>query len=220
MEGRRRVKEQLKKLAFHDYAKTAFSYLENDTGREIWVEVPEQPDELDTEPDIDVAEVEHEQRRSTSELIEAGESKTVEYKQTARYNPYTSKVDKKLEHSVLKSVAGFMNAGGGVLLIGVHDRQDPTGMTDDYATTGNNGRDGFENWLITRLDREIGKLPAATLVDVTFEIFPEGDVCRLDVRPSPRPVYLGDDAEFYVRMGNSTRRYNARDAIEYIRSRW
>lgn len=91
IEGRRRVKEQLKKLAFHDYAKTAFSYLEDDTGREIWVEVPEQPDEFETEP---------------------------------------------------------------------------------------------------------------------------------DVRPSPKPVYLSDDAEFYVRMGNSTRLYNTKDALEYIRSRW
>ncbi|MCY3949524.1 MAG: ATP-binding protein [Acidimicrobiaceae bacterium] len=207
-------------MASHDYAKTAFSYLEEDTGREIWVEVPEQPDELETEPDIDVAEVEHEQRRSTAELIDAGESKTVEYKQTARFNLHTGKADKKLEHSVLKSVAGFMNAGGGVLLIGVHDRQKPTGLSDDYATAGNNGRDGFENWLITRLDREIGKSPTATLIDVTFEEFPEGDVCRLDVRPSPKPVYLSDDAEFYVRMGNSTRLYNTKDALEYIRSRW
>jgi len=220
MEGRRRVKEQLKKLASHDYAKTAFSYLEDDTGREIWVEVPEQPDEFDTEPDIDEVGVEHRQRRSTAELIEAGESKTVEYKQSARCNPHTGNVDKKLEHGVLKSVAGFMNAGGGVLLVGVHDTQGPTGMTDDYSTTGNNGRDGFENWLITKLDREIGKSPTATLVDVTFEEFPQGDVCRLDVRPSPNPIYLGDDAEFYVRMGNSTRLYNTKDAMEYIRSRW
>ena len=49
MEGRRRVKEQLKKLAAHDYAKTAFSYVERDTGREVWVEVPEQPEELDVD---------------------------------------------------------------------------------------------------------------------------------------------------------------------------
>ena len=138
-----------------------------------------------------MAQVEREQRRSTAELIEAGESNTVEYKQTARYNPHTGKVDKRLEHSVLKSIAGFMNASGGVLLIGVHDRQDPTGMADDYSTTGTNGRDGFENWLITKLDRAIGRSPTATLVDVTFDEFPEGDVCRLDVRPSPRPIYLG-----------------------------
>jgi len=47
MEGRRRVKEQLKKLAAHDYAKTAFSYVERDTGREVWVDLPEQPEEID-----------------------------------------------------------------------------------------------------------------------------------------------------------------------------
>ena len=47
MEGRRRVKEQLKKLAAHDYAKTAFSYIERDTGHEVWVDVPEQPEEID-----------------------------------------------------------------------------------------------------------------------------------------------------------------------------
>ncbi len=220
MEGRRRVKEQLKKLAPHDYAKTAFSYIENDTAREIWVEGPEQPDELDTEPELDVEEVEDEQRRSTAELIDAGESKSVEYKQTARFNAHARQVDKKLEHAVFKSVAGFMNASGGVLLIGVHDRQTPTGMADDYSTTGNNGRDGFENWLITQLDREIGKSPTATLVNVSFDEFAEGDVCRLDVRPSQKPIYLGEQAEFYVRMGNSTRLYNTRDAMEYIRSRW
>ncbi len=50
LEGRRRVKEQLKKLAAHDYAKTAFSYLENDTGHESWIEVPEQPDHFPTDP--------------------------------------------------------------------------------------------------------------------------------------------------------------------------
>src|SRR6266511_2499558 len=46
LEGRRRVKEQLKKLAAHDYAKTSFSYVERDTGREYWVDVYEQPEEV------------------------------------------------------------------------------------------------------------------------------------------------------------------------------
>jgi ATP-dependent Lon protease len=45
MEGRRRVKEQLKKLAAHDFSKTTFTYVEVDTGREYEVEVVEQPDE-------------------------------------------------------------------------------------------------------------------------------------------------------------------------------
>jgi ATP-dependent Lon protease len=220
LEGRRRVKEQLKKLAAHDYAKTAFSYIENDTSREVWVDVPEQPDEIETEPDIDVEEVEQEQRRTAAELINAGESKTVEFKQTARYNAHTGTADKRLEHEVVKSVAGFLNGAGGTLLLGVHDEQRVTGLKGDYNLTGKKDRDGFENWLVTLLDREIGRSPTAMLVEITFEEFPEGDVCRLDVRSSPKPVYLGEDAEFYVRMGNSTRLYNTRDALEYIRSRW
>ena len=47
LEGRRRVKEQLKKLAPHDFAETAFSYIERDTGHEYSVEVPEQPEDPD-----------------------------------------------------------------------------------------------------------------------------------------------------------------------------
>jgi hypothetical protein len=33
-------------------------------------------------------------------------------------------------------------------------------------------------------------------------------------------VYAGEAAEFFVRMGNSTRPYNTRDALEYIHTRW
>lgn len=220
MEGRRRVKEQLKKLAPHDYSKTAFSYIENDTGREVWVEVPEQPDELSTEPNIGFEEVASQAKLTTSELIAAGESKTVEFKQTARYNPHTGNVDKNLEKSIVKSVAGFLNASGGVLLVGVHDVGDVTGLANDYSTTGNKGRDGFENWLMTKLQQELGGPAVASFVGVEFEQFDPGDVCRIEVSPSNQPVYAGEDAEFYVRVGNSTRLYNTRDALEYLRARW
>lgn len=220
LEGRRRVKEQLKKIAAHDYAKTAFSYIENDTGREVWVEVPEQPEELETEPEVDMAEVEAEQHRSTADLIATGESNVVEFKETARFNAHTGTADKNLELAVVKSVAGFLNAGGGVLLIGVHDEQRPVGLNGDYKTTGNKGPDGYENWLVTKLEKELGKPAVASFVEITFDTFPEGDVCRIDVKPSDKPVYVGADAEFYVRMGNSTRAYNPRDAVEYIHTRW
>ena len=220
LEGRRRVKEQLKKLAAHDYAKTAFSYIENDTGREIWVDVPEQPDIVDVREVSDVSAAQVTAGLSVIDLIAVGESKTLEYKRTARYNQHTGNTDKNLERAVVKSVAGFMNAHGGILLIGVHDEQHVTGVDIDYSLTGNNGRDGFENWLITKLEKELGKTPTASLVGITFERFDDGDVCRVDVRPSNQPVYVGSDAEFFVRMGNSTRPYNTRDAMEYIRSHW
>src|ERR1019366_3538384 len=42
MEGRRRVKEQLKKMGSFEYYHTSFSYLVNETGEERFVGVPEQ----------------------------------------------------------------------------------------------------------------------------------------------------------------------------------
>jgi ATP-dependent Lon protease len=42
MEGRRRVKEQLKKMGSFEYYQTSFSYLVNETGEEHFVGVPEQ----------------------------------------------------------------------------------------------------------------------------------------------------------------------------------
>ena len=47
LEGRRRVKEQLKKLAPRVPGRTSFSYIELDTGRESFVDTPEQPEGLD-----------------------------------------------------------------------------------------------------------------------------------------------------------------------------
>jgi ATP-dependent Lon protease len=105
LEGRRRVKEQLKKLAAHDYAKTSFSYIERDTGHEYWVEVPEQPDDVADQLDhvavtapvakgtVTAGSVNGPVRRSTAELLADGESGRVEFKQTARVNLATKQRD-------------------------------------------------------------------------------------------------------------------------------
>lgn len=42
IEGRRRVKEQLKKMGSFEYYQTSFSYLDNETGEEVYVGIPEQ----------------------------------------------------------------------------------------------------------------------------------------------------------------------------------
>ena len=48
-----------------------------------------------------------------------------------------------------------------------------------------------------------------------------GEVCRVTIPPSPRPVYLlgskGKGApELWVRVGNSTRRLEVSDAVLYV----
>jgi ATP-dependent Lon protease len=230
MEGRRRVKEQLKKLAAHDYAKTAFSYVERDTGREIWVEVPEQPEEI--APSSDVAGPVGSDgpvspplgaASSIAELITAGESARVEFKQTARVNVSTKQRDHVIELMVIKSVAGFMNGHGGTLLMGVTDTGEVFGIETDIRTLGSKqSRDGFELWLTDLFENILG--PTATSnVAISFEEFPQGTVCRVDVLLGKKPTFVRGgkgEADLYVRLNNSTRQLNTADALDYVSSHW
>lgn len=54
------------------------------------------------------------------------------------------------------------------------------------------------------------------------EIAPTLTVCRVEVAPSRRPVYVtaGKNADLYVRLNNSTRLLNTAEAVDYIASHW
>ncbi len=234
LEGRRRVKEQLKKLAPHEYSKTAFSYVERDTGVEFWVEVPEQPDNAVAETIIGEERGDapasskpqalptEEKKLSAKELMKYGESRTVEFKSSARWNLHRGDKDPAVEREIVKAIAGFMNAHGGTLLIGVNDAHEPLGLENDYKVTrkGNRDpRDSFENWLTDLFDNSIGK-PALANVSVTFEVVDGRDVCRVDVEPSRKPIYARgkQTKDFFVRLNNGTRSLDIEEAFDYISS--
>jgi GTPase len=67
--------------------------------------------------------------------LPGGETNAVEFKSTLRTNLHTGLVDDKIQVSALKTIAGFMNAKGGTLLVGVADDGEVLGLTSD----------GFEN---------------------------------------------------------------------------
>ena len=67
--------------------------------------------------------------RQAEELIKRGESKTLEFKATLRWNLRENrKDDKAITHAVLKTIAAFLNTAGGDLLIGVADDGTVTGI--------------------------------------------------------------------------------------------
>lgn len=228
LEGRRRVKEQLKKLAAHDYAKTAFSYVERDTGHEYWVEVPEQPesteDALEAVPQAETAvATETAKQVSVQSIVERGEGSHIEFKMTGRMNSHTGQKDPVLEHMVVKSVAGFMNAAGGTLLIGVKDDGEVTGIEADLPTLGRKATlDGYSLWLSGLLDNRMGPAAVAN-ASIGFEELPGGTVCRVDVKPSTSPIFVSGgrgEAELFVRLNNATRGLNVAEALEYVRTHW
>ena len=59
--------------------------------------------------------------RNAEELVKRGESKTLEFKSTLRWNLREDRKDNRVTHAVLKTIAAFLNTEGGDLLIGVAD---------------------------------------------------------------------------------------------------
>jgi hypothetical protein len=73
--------------------------------------------------------------RLAEELIKRGESKTLEFKSTLRWNLREDRQDDRVvTHAVLKTIAAFLNTEGGDLLIGVADDGAIVGIERDPKT--------------------------------------------------------------------------------------
>ena len=80
--------------------------------------------------------------QSIPSLINEGENEFVEFKSSLRHDYYQVKTNKNLEMVIMKSIAGFLNAKGGTLLIGVDDFGEVLGLDNDYFTLKKKLRDG------------------------------------------------------------------------------
>ncbi len=159
-----------------------------------------------------------------SDLIAGGESNVTEFKSTARWNVHTRQRDEKLEHVIVKTVTGFMNAEGGTLLIGVADDGAVVGLDEDYSTIGKGNRDGYQLFLTQLIDTNVSG-PASALVRVSFHHVLGKDVCRVDVAATGKPAFakpLGGKShnEFWVRIGNQTQQLHGSEAVEYQALHW
>lgn len=157
--------------------------------------------------------------------VEAGESSVVEFKSTGRKNLRTGEKDPAIEYAVLKSIAGFMNASGGTLLVGVDDDGRAVGIEQDYPFQGNKrDTDGWGLWLTDLLAASLGGA-AATDVTLTFAEVDGVTVARIVAGPAARPVFVipkkGEPKQtFLVRMNASTRELAGQAMYDYQRKRW
>ncbi|WP_349358701.1 ATP-binding protein [Stappia sp.] len=154
-------------------------------------------------------------------LIAKGETADVEFKATMRWDVKEQRINKQLETVIAKTIAGFFNARGGRLLIGVADDGTVLGLEDDYATLRLPTRDGFEQTVTSIVAKFLGG-DLNPALQTTFASIDGKDVCMILVQPAPRAVYLSDGGKlhFYVRSGNATRQLDLREAMDYARTRW
>lgn len=155
------------------------------------------------------------------DMIKRGESAQLEFKSSLRWDYKQSNKNKALERAVAKTIAGFTNAKGGTLLIGVDDDGEILGLLPDFESLGKPNRDGFELQLTRVLSSSLGESVLA-FVTITFHETDGKDVCQVSVEPSDHAVYLTDEGEqaLFVRMGNMTKALPIDEAVKYVGSRW
>ncbi len=162
-------------------------------------------------------------------LIARGESASLEFKSTARWDVKQGKPAAYIERVIVKTVAAFLNAKGGTLIIGVEDDGTVYGLHEDYKLCGNKGRDGFELWLMQTLMKDFGKDAAAQLHVEFHQVGSadgarpgSADVCVIQIEPSPKPRFATENGQelFYVRTGNATNQLKMSEFAAYIKQRW
>jgi hypothetical protein len=155
-------------------------------------------------------------------LIAKGESTTLEFKSSARWDIKQNKADKVIEGIVVRTVAALLNSEGGALLLGVDDDRNVIGLAHDYKLFDKkDSRDAYENFLTGLLLNNLGK-DSAALISITFHELDGKDICKVEAKKSPKPVFVKDPSgeHLYVRAGNSTHRPTTKEAIDYCKMHW
>jgi hypothetical protein len=161
--------------------------------------------------------------RSAEELIKAGESKTLEFKSTLRWNLTDGRQDDKaVTHAVLKTIGAFLNTEGGDLLIGVADDGSVVGIEVDQLEND----DKFMRHLAQAVRNGLGDR-AGTCIDPKTQVVQGKTVCAVSCQRSPEPVFLkwkgvetAPAGDFFVRSGPGTVKLSVDSAREYIRTRF
>lgn len=151
------------------------------------------------------------------ELIAGGEGVHVEFKSSLRVNLHTGEKDSKMELACLKTIAGFLNARGGTLIVGVSDDGETVGVeVDEFAN-----EDKMHLHLVSLLRDRIGA-QHLMYVHPRFEDRDGARVLVVECWPSNSSAFVKDGSteRFYTRTGAATTELSASQIQDYIAKRF
>ena len=154
---------------------------------------------------------------AVAELVEQRETTVIEFKSTLRINLHTGQKDGRMELGVLKTLAGFVNSGGGTLIIGVADDGDPVGIESDQFAS----EDKMYLHLVNLIKDRIGAAHSNYL-HPRFDDFKDVRVLAVECSPGRSAVFVkdGNHERFFVRIGAATLELTGREAQDYIDKRF
>ena len=139
----------------------------------------------------------------------------MEFKSTLRTNLHTGQRDEKVQLAVLKTIAGFLNAQGGTLMVGVGDDGKVLGLSADAFE--NEDKMGLH--LVNLIRERVGEI----FLPYVHPHFEEEDGQRLLVircEKGPKPAFVKDGSfkRFYVRGGNGTTEFSGNSLTDYAKA--
>ncbi len=152
-----------------------------------------------------------------SRIVMEGESEAVEFKSALRINLHTGNKDPRIEHDILRTLAGFLNTNGGTLIIGVADDGTPVGIDIDSFPN----EDKMSLHLVNIVKSKMGP-QAMTYMHVHFEDYEDSRVMVANCGKAPAAVFVkdGNVERFYIRTGPSTTEFSASQTQEYLKQRF
>lgn len=150
------------------------------------------------------------------ELIAQGEGDRIEFKSTLRWNINADKPGKEVEISWLKTVVAYLNSDGGILVIGVSDDGEVTGIEADRFANDDKFLLHYNNLFKQHVGLEFAEHVETHIVSVK-----DKKVFVVRCRKATDPVFLkhGKDEKYYVRVGPSSRALSMSQAVERIRKK-
>jgi hypothetical protein len=149
--------------------------------------------------------------------VRSGENKTTEFKETLSVDLKTGKKEKFIETSVLKTIVGFLNTEGGILIVGVSDNGKISGLGNELQDFYQGQADKFLLHFKNLIKTNIGEKFYPKL-DWSLERVDGLKVLLVKVAKGAEPSFLGDD--FYVRTNPATDKLQGEKLYSYLSQRF
>ena len=150
-------------------------------------------------------------------ILSNGENQLIEFKSSMLWDFKRKVGSKDIQNAIIKSIAGFLNSYGGVLIIGVDDEKNVLGLSEDISLLKKKNIDGFEAHLTQMIKDSIG-IEFNEEIEIRFLKVDKKDVCIVNIKQANIPVYVKNNSveDFYIRAGNSTHSLSISSAMRYI----
>lgn len=147
--------------------------------------------------------------------IRSGEGKHIEFKETIALCMRENERKDYVETAILKTICGFLNSDGGVLIVGVNDFGVINGVDHEMNKLYKNSNDEYLKKVRNMIHSKIG-IDLSEFLDWNIHDIEGKKVLRFVIKASKTPVFI-NKIDFYIRTNPATDKLEGEQLVSYIR---